>query len=343
MIDGPRLSIIIPVFNAAPFLRGCLDSILAQDTQKVEVILIDDGSSDDSGAICDDYSESYPNIVTIHQENKGVSRARNAGIERATGTWLSFVDPDDYISKDYVSSFYSLIKHTDLIFFSLSITSSDGKIKDKIMNDAVYSGINEMQSGIYRMMFNEQKCEFFAFTVNKFFKADIIHKHDIRFIPNLTFREDELFTLEYCSHISTFTSSASCLYVYRIDIQGSLSHTPKKVEELFSYYDHALTWFDKFTDTQLKSAEYNRLLHFLINAYEPNMIREHSIGLLNRISNLIKTRSEYLKHLRKTRLLKVVVSFPPLFSFPILRFILHWIYRKNLTNSSQESIQDPLW
>lgn len=95
-----ELSIIIPVYNVEPYLHRCLDSVVNQTHRDLEIILVDDGSPDNCGAICDEYAQRDPRIVVIHKENGGVSSARNAGLERATGEWIGWVDPDDWIETD---------------------------------------------------------------------------------------------------------------------------------------------------------------------------------------------------------------------------------------------------
>jgi glycosyltransferase involved in cell wall biosynthesis len=95
----PVISIIVPVYKVEPYLRRCIDSILAQGFTDFECILIDDGSPDNCPTICDEYMEKDKRIVVIHQENKGVSAARNAGLNRAQGKWIGFVDSDDWCDK----------------------------------------------------------------------------------------------------------------------------------------------------------------------------------------------------------------------------------------------------
>ena len=98
---GIKYSVIIPVYNAQKTLKRCLDSLLGQAREDVEIILINDGSSDRSGAIIEDYRNRYPNIRAVAQENSGVSAARNRGLDEAKGTYITFVDSDDYVSDDY--------------------------------------------------------------------------------------------------------------------------------------------------------------------------------------------------------------------------------------------------
>lgn len=117
-MSTPLISVIVPVFNAAAYLRRCLDSLLAQTYQKTEIILIDDGSSDGSGKICDDYAAARPKIYVFHTENQGASQARQLGLTKATGTFVSFVDSDDYVSPEYLSILFRLEQ-----MFSLGISA----------------------------------------------------------------------------------------------------------------------------------------------------------------------------------------------------------------------------
>lgn len=106
---NPTISVIVPVYNVEKYLKCCLDSILAQSFRDFELILIDDGSPDRCGEICDEYAKSDERVVVIHKENGGVSDARNVGIERATGEYLAFVDGDDYISPECLSELYAAV------------------------------------------------------------------------------------------------------------------------------------------------------------------------------------------------------------------------------------------
>lgn len=101
-----RISVIVPIYNVAPFLKECVDSILNQDYENIEIILVDDGSTDNSSFICDEYAKKYNQIRVFHKENGGLSDARNFGIRKATGKYISFIDSDDYIAKDFLSTLY---------------------------------------------------------------------------------------------------------------------------------------------------------------------------------------------------------------------------------------------
>ena len=104
-MSNPKISVIIPVYNAESTLRRCVDSVLAQTFTDFECLLIDDGSKDRSGAICDEYAARDSRIRAFHKENGGVSSARNLGLDNATGEWIAFVDSDDWAGEKYLESF----------------------------------------------------------------------------------------------------------------------------------------------------------------------------------------------------------------------------------------------
>ena len=107
-METPLISVIVPVYNVKPYINDCIESILRQSYPKLEIILIDDGSTDGSGADCDNYARTNPRIKVIHQENQGLSAARNRGIKESTGAYITFVDSDDYVAPDYVQYLFSL-------------------------------------------------------------------------------------------------------------------------------------------------------------------------------------------------------------------------------------------
>ena len=116
MQNNPLVSVIVPIFNTAEYLKKCVDSILAQTYTNLEIILVDDGSSDDSGAVCDEYAKQNAKIKVIHKQNGGLSSARNEGIRLASGEWIQFVDSDDYIASNMIEEMlFTAIKNDTLI------------------------------------------------------------------------------------------------------------------------------------------------------------------------------------------------------------------------------------
>ena len=110
MNQNPRISVIVPVYNVEQYLPRCVESILAQTYENLEILLVDDGTKDNSGAICDAYARQDARVKAIHKKNGGLSSARNAGIDAATGEYLSFVDSDDWIEPDMYEKMMALME-----------------------------------------------------------------------------------------------------------------------------------------------------------------------------------------------------------------------------------------
>ena len=113
----PKISVIVPVYNTEKYLHRCIDSILAQTFTDFELLLIDDGSKDNSGAICDEYAAKDSRVRVFHKENGGVSSARNLGLDNVRGEWVTFVDSDDWVEKEYIELF---VKNIDDLGISTS-------------------------------------------------------------------------------------------------------------------------------------------------------------------------------------------------------------------------------
>lgn len=119
------ISVIVPVYNVETYLRKCIDSILSQSMADIEILLVDDGSTDSSGRICDEYAQKDNRIRVIHKDNGGLSDARNAGIEAAKGAWIGFVDSDDYIAPDMYETLYRALLQEDADLSICNVTYVD--------------------------------------------------------------------------------------------------------------------------------------------------------------------------------------------------------------------------
>ena len=129
MNNTPLISVIVPVYNVEKYLRKCVDSIVNQTYKNLEIILVDDGSPDNCGKICDEFAEMDNRVMVIHKENGGLSSARNAGLDIATGEYITFVDSDDYIENDTYEKVVVAINKfdSDLIFFREKSVDESGK------------------------------------------------------------------------------------------------------------------------------------------------------------------------------------------------------------------------
>lgn len=187
------VSVIIPVYNAEKTLKSCLDSLLKQTVKDIEIIVVDDGSTDGSPQICDEYAERY-GITVIHKPNGGVSTARNRGIEEAKGKYLMFCDSDDWVEETYVEVFYSRMEE-----FGAELTVG-GLIMNETVKKEVYiknSGKTEPYCIPQKVFYELRNKDILAFPFNKIFLRSLIMEKGIRFKVGLSECEDLVFNLQY--------------------------------------------------------------------------------------------------------------------------------------------------
>lgn len=213
--DMPKISIIIPIYNAEKYLDECLSSVLQQTYKDFEVIMVDDGSKDGSASICQAFAMSDPRFVYIHKENGGVSSARNKGLDVARGEFISFVDSDDWISENYVETFLRYGTEADITFFGLTAIKVDGSIREACPKDFKCSTRKEAERMMHELRAGGLG-NIFGWTCNKFFRSSIIASKEIRFDEQITFFEDELFTFDFCKHINSLHVVNKQLYFYRM-------------------------------------------------------------------------------------------------------------------------------
>ena len=218
---APFFSIIIPVYNVEPYLRECLDSVLGQTFTDWEAICVDDGSTDNSGAILDEYAAKDNRFKVIHQQNAGVSAARNRGLEDAKGLWISFIDSDDYVTDDYLSFFSSLDNKADLNFFNIDEVHPSGKLVHYKKKSCELQSINRHSTKLLYQQAFRHGVDAFGWTVNKFVRAHSID--GLKFDEKISFFEDELFWIMACEKIQTFQILDWTPYRYRIRGTGLTS------------------------------------------------------------------------------------------------------------------------
>ncbi len=225
MEDKPLISIITPVYNAEKFLKKCIQSIMDQTYKNWELILIDDGSPDNSGAICDIFAKKDSRITAYHKKNGGPSSARNIGLDYAKGEYIWFVDSDDWIESDAIEHIVNLCKKTkvDICFFELKTDSENN-------NSAPYSFREICKSKEYILCKDENCAELIplielakgmGWTCNKLFKNELIQTYQLRFDCRFSKQEDHLFTLSYLIYVKSILVTTFAPYNYSI-YEGSL-------------------------------------------------------------------------------------------------------------------------
>lgn len=254
--NSPFFSIIVPVYNVAPYLRECMESVLAQAFPDWEAICVDDGSTDESGDILDEYAAKDRRFRVFHQPNAGVSAARNKGLDHASGEWISFIDSDDSVPDDYLSAFVQYKPKSDINFFQMCRQWPTGTFSSKgITMKSPAIGEGKVGDAILRLLYNETGDNLFGYTVNKFIRHSIVASRGIRFIEGFSESEDEVFTFEVCMDVSTLSILEAPIYHYRMR-QGGLS-SPKRRE----YGRRAKILADigdRATSTKLKMAIYGQ-------------------------------------------------------------------------------------
>ena len=232
-MDNIDLSIIVPVFNVEGYLKRALDSILMQSSPiNYEIVLIDDGSSDNSGAICDEYQNNFSNVCVRHIENNGVSEARNLGISLSRGNYLYFMDPDDFLSDDFFEQIcpnlngkwnvlcfgYNEIKENNNTILSCRSHSYQhlGLLKkEEFRNDFIDLFKTDMMYNVWSRIYNKE----------------FILKNNIKF-PSRPIGEDTLFNFQVYQHLDNILFIDSTLYNYIAGRSGSAltEFNPRRIE-----------------------------------------------------------------------------------------------------------------
>ena len=226
MTAEPLFSIVIPVYNAERFLRNCLESVRVQAVGDWECICVDDGSTDGSGTILDDYAARDRRFIVLHQANAGVSVARNRGMDMAHGDWLSFIDADDWVSPDYLSSFVAFGTKRDVNFFPPTFHWPDGETRIYDLPDLSVAEGESFSDFCHRLAFNETPRNLFGYTWNKFFRRELVVASGARFVEGLSASEDEIFTLAVCRAANSAALLHAPVYHYRLG-EGGLTATDK--------------------------------------------------------------------------------------------------------------------
>lgn len=228
-----KYSVIVPVYKVEAVLPRCIESILNQTVPDFELILIDDGSPDRSGAICDEYAAKDARIRVIHQENGGVSRARNAGLDVAQGQYIVFVDSDDYIEKDHLKTLGE--DDCDLVITGMTLHRGNG----------TSSSFSSQSEGIKSISTDEERIAFlnnwYALqTCCKRLKRCLIIENNLQFDETLDYGEDAVFIAEYLMLIQSMRISDSTTYHYCFENEESLCRQAEK------------HWFSKYNKVQEK-------------------------------------------------------------------------------------------
>lgn len=209
----PQISVIVPVYNVEPYLHRCIDSILSQTFSDFELILVDDGSPDNSGRICDEYAARDSRIVVIHKENAGVSSARNAGLDVARGKYVTFVDSDDWISEAFFQqAIHSCEEHElDMYLAGFTRVMPDGNQCDSVIHAEITCFSDELPQDVFADLLNKN---YTAASMAKLIRKQLIG--NARFDLSMNWGEDLKFVFGLLAQHMKLQATSQVVYYYRV-------------------------------------------------------------------------------------------------------------------------------
>lgn len=317
-----KVSVIIPVYNTKKYLRKCVDSVLAQTYDNLEIILVNDGSTDDSGALCDEIAKGFNNIMVIHKENGGLSDARNAGIAVATGEYTCFLDSDDWIDEDCIEEAINEAKNenADVVVWGYHTDFHDENERVKSSRDVIPAQFKSTDS-IDANMDIDKLIGLCGYAWNKLYKTEIIK--DLEFVKGISLVEDILFNAEVMTENVkvSFINKAFTHYIQRqretlgtkyypnyLDLKIMAIEADKKILTCWKTPKEIV---DRFVNGMYLSVSWNMITNLLktdISNKEKNQKIKHLINNKEIFSKISKAKENTINNRirKKTLLLKNV-------------------------------------
>lgn len=282
------ISIIIPIYNVAEYLDTTVNSSLNQTYKDIEIILVDDGSTDCSGLLCDEFKKKDDRIKVIHKENGGLSSARNAGVGRANGNYVLFLDGDDYLRNDAVERLVEVLKDypSDIIQFEyIEVDNHERAILQELDNDAVGDVFQAFTPKEF-FCYLYQKGGVYASGCTKLFKKELIQSIPFRNIRH----EDEMWCTEAFQHEMTVTYISDVLYYY-VMRENSIIHSQFNRNKLdsFKISSSRISVLNKLGLDELVEIEYNKLFQMILSLY-------HSAKSAGDKGSLSMIHNEFIKN-----------------------------------------------
>ena len=296
MSKNSVITIIVPVYNVEKYLRKCIDSILCQTYENLQIILVDDGSTDDSGAICDEYGVKDNRIEVIHKANGGLSSARNAGLNIAIGEYVAFVDSDDYIANDMVETACNAItcQNADICIFNIKWIYENGDVYDKVSPSPISDELITKDQAFNKLC--SSTYFYYVTVVNKLYKRAVFN--NLRF-PVGKLHEDE-FTVHYIFNAcEKIVSVKKELYFY-VQRENSIMHSRVSIKRL----DGAWAFLDRsrfFKERHLKEMSfyaYRQACSVVLTCLQACNFYDNKSALKNAVKAVAKTNRFNLRTVR---------------------------------------------
>lgn len=241
------ISIVVPVYNVEKYLRECVDSLLNQTVPAHEIILVDDGSKDTSGGICDEYAARYPQVKVIHKENAGLGMARNTGLDHVTGEYVMFVDSDDFWAEDMIEQLHGVIRQTgcDTCKTSFCRVDLEGNyLYSETVKPGDFSGEQVRLQLLPRLIGSapDQKDSVPMSVCCTMYAMEVIRQHGLRFVSEREWiSEDIIFNIAYYAHAKHVVLSEYIGYHYRINPRSlSTSYRPDRFAKCLALYQEQM-------------------------------------------------------------------------------------------------------
>lgn len=293
----PKVSIIIPVYNTSQYLRECLISICNQSYTDWECLLVDDGSTDKSGDICDEYAEKDSRFKALHIKNGGASCARNYGISKARGEWIAFVDSDDKVLPDYLKNLIiaSESNRTDVVLSNYGGRQKDMHIKENCRLEGVQMVDYFLKNKIFAL----------SAPYGKLYKRSIILDHNIQYPQGIHMGEDMVFMINYMNHVDSASLITDSSYIVN-RVEGSLSTRYYSFESEYKCFELWKNGVEKYIsrrdyDTTEKDALIwkNRTAATLFRYFESMYKGGQRLTICNSIKQMRKLPYDYFEKLGK--------------------------------------------
>ena len=269
----PTVSIIVPVYNAEGTLTRCIDSILNQEYNDFELLLIDDGSQDSSGAICDSYASADSRVRVVHKVNSGVSDSRNLALDMARGTYLQFLDSDDWITPNATRLLVETAEHyhCDMVISDFyRVVGKRVSHKGNIEEDCVLT-----REEFAAHMLENPADFYYGVLWNKLFRRSIVESHHLRMDTHISWCEEFMFNLEYIRYADVFFALQVPIYYY-VKTKGSLASQGMNISKTIKMKLMVFEYYHNFYKHVLDEADYekNRLqvYRFLVDAANDGIV-----------------------------------------------------------------------
>lgn len=275
----PEVSVIIPVYNVENKLRRCLDSIMKQTFSDYELILVNDGSRDSSGDICDEYAKRDARIKVIHQDNKGASAARNRGISQAQAQYITFVDSDDYVHVDFLNTLYELAQRKNADVAVCCYYNIENGISQPMLHnfeDNVALSGEEIQHVIYNNIVEDNTKGYYSLC-NKIFRKEMLFENNILVDESMSFGEDMVFVLDCLKFCNCIAFSKEPLYYYESAEEGLFrSYRQSFLVDVLKCYNRIIEQVDTYNEVDSSYKTLNLKYYFYINRFLKGIVLNES-------------------------------------------------------------------